>query len=387
MAFQPVEEAAVPVTLLARVDACWAATTGLFVVDQLRGVDFQYRHLLLALGAGEPTRIIRGLAFHAVAVAAGGRNAMADAQRVLTLANQHAAQHGTPYSQALLTFTAGTVAYLGGSFSESIERGQKAIDLLRSGCRGVAWELASARQNVFWSLAFTGRLDELARLTRTNLRETLEAGDHYAAMGIRSGLPNVVWLAQDDPAAARKEANEAIAAWSDERAFLQHLMDLFAQTGADLYEGSDVRAFERACRSRKRLEAAGLTRVEFNRILLHDVCSRAALGAARSTSGPGRSTYLEVAKRDTAQLARERAPWARALALGHQAAIAALEGKPGARDLAAAATEALFAADLGIYAACCSHAANLERPEAHALLTAGHVKRPDNFGRVFAPGW
>ena len=40
-------------------------TTGLALVDSIRAADFNTRHLLLALEAGEPYRIARALALEA----------------------------------------------------------------------------------------------------------------------------------------------------------------------------------------------------------------------------------------------------------------------------------------------------------------------------------
>ena len=45
---------------LLRVDTCWSATTGLMLVDMIGASDFSARHLLMALDAGEPSRIARG---------------------------------------------------------------------------------------------------------------------------------------------------------------------------------------------------------------------------------------------------------------------------------------------------------------------------------------
>src|SRR5262249_23164739 len=50
---------------LIRIDTCWAAAVGLGNVDPIRALDFQTRHLLLALKEGEPYRIVRALALEA----------------------------------------------------------------------------------------------------------------------------------------------------------------------------------------------------------------------------------------------------------------------------------------------------------------------------------
>ena len=44
---------------LLRVDTCWSAATGLVLVDMISASDFSARHLLMALDAGEPSRIAR----------------------------------------------------------------------------------------------------------------------------------------------------------------------------------------------------------------------------------------------------------------------------------------------------------------------------------------
>jgi eukaryotic-like serine/threonine-protein kinase len=53
---------AVPVGEVLKIDTCWSVAEGLGLVDTIRGADFQARHLLLALRAGEPLRVARALA-------------------------------------------------------------------------------------------------------------------------------------------------------------------------------------------------------------------------------------------------------------------------------------------------------------------------------------
>ena len=58
---------------LTRIDVCWSVGNGLNGVDVVRGADFQARHLLYALEAGEPYRIARALASEARLRRDGGR--------------------------------------------------------------------------------------------------------------------------------------------------------------------------------------------------------------------------------------------------------------------------------------------------------------------------
>src|SRR5262249_16803690 len=51
----------IPKEQILRIDICWAVAAGLGNVDPIRAADFQTRHLLLALRAGEPYRVARAL--------------------------------------------------------------------------------------------------------------------------------------------------------------------------------------------------------------------------------------------------------------------------------------------------------------------------------------
>src|SRR5262249_59184411 len=47
---------------LTEIDVYWSVSTALGMVDNIRAADFQTRHLLRALGAGEPYPVARALA-------------------------------------------------------------------------------------------------------------------------------------------------------------------------------------------------------------------------------------------------------------------------------------------------------------------------------------
>ena len=70
--FRPRDASQISAEDLARIDICWAAASGLGLVDPIRGGDFQARGLLLALKAGDTYRIGRALCFEGRHVSAAG---------------------------------------------------------------------------------------------------------------------------------------------------------------------------------------------------------------------------------------------------------------------------------------------------------------------------
>src|SRR5205814_5092344 len=65
-------EAEVPPSQLERIDACWSVAHGFGMIDILVSHQFHTRHMLLALAAGEPFRVARGLAIEPTVVSVTG---------------------------------------------------------------------------------------------------------------------------------------------------------------------------------------------------------------------------------------------------------------------------------------------------------------------------
>ena len=71
--FEPQPAARIDPATLRRIDICWSVEIGLCLVDVLHASEFHARHLLLALEAGVPQRIARGLAIGSFLRFHGGR--------------------------------------------------------------------------------------------------------------------------------------------------------------------------------------------------------------------------------------------------------------------------------------------------------------------------
>ena len=150
----------IPVDSLLRIDTCWSVTTGLTMVDSIRAVDFNARHLLLALDAGEPYRIARALALEALFLAsrgAGVRRAAQCAERAASVAKQS----GRPHAEALSALTAGMSAFLAGEWKKTSVLCERALVVLREQCTGATWETNCAESFLLYALLFQGESDRL----------------------------------------------------------------------------------------------------------------------------------------------------------------------------------------------------------------------------------
>jgi hypothetical protein len=282
---------------------------------------------------------------------------------------------GDPYTLAHVRFCAGMGAYFSGELRRAVDLCRSAQEIGRQECTGVAWEMNSAQLTELWGLAYLGELRELGKRLPELLKEARERDDVFAETSLRLGLPALAWLAEDRPADARAEVDQAMGAWSSRSGFTsQHYFEVVARVHIDLYEGRGAAAWERITEAWPKLEASLVLRLQHIRIELHHLRARAALAAAAASPAASSSSViqkrLEAALDDAKQIAGEDAPWAPPLATLIRAGAAAVEG-----DEAAAASALLVGgegcADLGM--ALHAAAARLFR----AALTGGPGGRAD----------
>ncbi|HTS65716.1 MAG TPA: protein kinase [Candidatus Acidoferrales bacterium] len=355
LGFREQDVGRIPRQEIVRIDTCWSVAQGLGMVDTIRAADFQARHLLLALRAGEPYRVSRALAVEAAYHAlAGGRRE--DRTRALlatnrTLAERIQQQH--PHALGLATMVEGMAAFLEGRWMSARQLHERAEVILRERCRGVAWELATV--HLMWSVAvfFLGELDLLARRLPGLLKEAEARGDLYEATDLRIRISHANWLAADDPEAARREVGEAIARWPGGEFYVQHWWSLIANVEIALYAGQGEAAWELISKEWPRLKRSLLMRVQYIRIesLYHRGAAALAVAAA-APDARRRSNLLKSALADARGIARERMPWSDPLAQLLEAGVAAIRGdRERAGALLLSAESGFDRADMRLYSA------------------------------------
>ncbi|MBZ0231384.1 MAG: serine/threonine-protein kinase PknK, partial [Deltaproteobacteria bacterium] len=260
-------ESEIAATELTRVDMCWSVATGLAMVDLIRGADFQTRHLLLALDAGEPTRVAKALAVEGAFLSTQGARSRRRAEKLFAAASAHLEKTPSAFATALLLGSECVHAYQGGRWARALELARAAERAIREqgSATGVAWQHDTIHFFLCYSLFYLGQLDELASLTPSLLRAATERGDLYAATNLRVGIPNAAWLVPDRPAQAAEELGLALAQWTAHGFHLQHYHHLLGLGQLHLYTGEAAKGYAALAERWPALEASLILRVELVR--------------------------------------------------------------------------------------------------------------------------
>ena len=337
---------------LTRIDICWSAAKGLSLVDPLRGYDFQLRHLLLALRAGEPFRISRALAIQSGHSAAGrGRRRRRTTAILSARARSIAGRIGDPHAEGLAISVSGTAAYLEGRWRVCRELMSEAEPILRERCQNVAWELSNSHYYLLLSLFYLGEIAELARVTPILVEEAKERGNLFAATNLRTRIAYLLDLVRDDPGSAHAGIREAIEEWPKGVFLLQHWYALFGSVQTSLYAGRGAEAWDEVRRGWPLLRKSLLLRLPPVRINSLQLRARAALAAAAS-GGENADRLVSAALADARRIERERTAWGNAFAELIRAGAGALRGKTAEAAMLFESAEArLAAAEMPVFAA------------------------------------
>jgi serine/threonine protein kinase len=380
---------------LERIDCCWSVARGFGMIDLLTSQLFHARHTLSSLAGGDPHRIARALAFEPTMASVAGDFSRSEA--LFAQAQALADRLGDTLAIALVSMQRGTDQYMRGEYRRALGFYQRAEELFRERCTGVAAELATTQTLLQYSLFYLGELGLLAQLVPARIRHAEERGDLFAALLGKISYSNVYWLMADDVEGARREAEDAVARWSSAGFHVQHFAALTAQVNIDLYRGHGAVAWRRVESQWRALERSILYRIQSSRMEAHSLRGRAALAAAQGALRSERPALLAAVERHARALASAPLRHTSALAALLYAGAAAVRGH-GARALRLLdeAAAACAAADLGLYAASARYRrgeltggddGRQLRDDAIAQLDAQKVVAPARMIALLAPGF
>jgi hypothetical protein len=375
------------------VDTCWSAVTGLLLVDMISAGYFSVRHLLLALDAGEPSRIARAMAIEATANTAypTGRKL---AERLVEQANALAKSAGNQHAIAFSFLGESITAMAAGRWKKGGTLAEQALRILRDQRTGVTWEVNIAENMVIWALMYQGELGEVCRRVPPLLANARSTGNLYIATELCT-RSNYVWLAADDPDQGEREAIDSIERWSHKGFHRQHYSALLARIQTALYRGNAEAAWQLFTEHEPKVRRSLITRLQVFRIEAHYMRGRSALALASRKGGSRR--FLSIARAEARRIERERMAWSDPIAMLLMAGIAHVEGNSRlALTYLHNAVNQFERADMNLYvavarqriAALQDNAAGRElQRQAGEWMAAQNIKNPAGFTRMLAPGF
>jgi eukaryotic-like serine/threonine-protein kinase len=395
LAFREREAAQVSADELMFIDTCWALVSGFALVDIIRARDFHARHLILALRAGEPYRVALTLAAEAAFASTRGlKNPRIG--RILATAGALAERVGRPHALGMVEYATAISSHMNGNWKNASVHFQRAEEIFRNSCTGVAWELDATHLSMLRAALYMGEVDRVSKRLPVLIREALERDDLFAATSLRARVGHVVWLAAGEPDRARDELHHAIEQWSHHAYHLQHYFFLLAEAEIALYSGDGRTAFRLVLERWTALKRSLVMMSKLFRIESLHLRARSSLATAAAAAPQDLRPLLHEAGASARRIESEGVRWGSALAQLLRAGIASVEKRPdGAIELLRSAEDALRSSDMALHATVArrrrgelvgGEEGRTLVAEADDWMKGAGIRDPGGMARMLAPG-
>lgn len=380
-------------TLLLRLDTLWSLTIGMAIVDQVRALAMQARHLLLALRAGEPSRVAYALAGELAYCASRGVHSRARVDALLPVARALAQRVRKPEPIAMVLLSEGIALYGQARYEDARTTLDRAARLLRETCAGVTWHLTTAQAYSLFSQRALGDVKAVAERYRVLAREAEDRGDLYGATLLGSRIGHLGALGDDDAAAAIDVVDQSTRRWSTAQFTMQHCYALVSRVECDLYADDVEQGLLRLDAAWPALKGSLSLRNVGMMILCVDARARMLLANAKARPRDARTRAR--LRRDVARVRRDSSPLAVALVAMLDAGSASIDGDSArVAELLRVAEERCHDAGLALHAACARRVRGKIlggdegkglSAEADARMRAQDIARPDRYARTILP--
>ncbi|MBL8798582.1 MAG: protein kinase [Planctomycetia bacterium] len=385
----------VPVEHIRRIDAFWSVAVGLSAIDPVLGGLFHSRGLLLALSAGEPSRIARALAMESLHVGVAGGAVRQRVARLLDTAASLVDKVRNAHIEGLILTMRGLTAYLQGRGREAVALSTQAERVLREGCTGVAWELDTARNFVIYGLFLLGETGEMSQRVAEVMQDAEGRGDLYALMSVGVFMKPYVQLAADQPEQARCDLDRLLARISHAGYYVAHGNAFWDKVQIELYRGNVEAAWRIVETEWPIFQRSLLTRIQTFRVFSGHMRARAALAMACRAANP--RPFLKLAEQHARKLDREKMRWADAKAQAIRATVAWQRRQQSAAiEFLQGATADYEAVEMNLWAACARYRlgsilggaeGQQHIAQALAFMQSRSIKNPQRIVELHIPGF
>ena len=203
--------------VLQRLEVCWGSSMVIAAMDPVLADVLCTRHMMDALDSGVSTHSARALTHDAVTCAQFGSKMVRRRVEAL-LAEARALNERThdPFDEAVYETALGGVFYQQTEWRKSHTHSERAVAAMRERFPWLSFERATFECWSLTALMQMGQLHRVAERLPACIADADERDDLYSAIGFRTGMLNLFWLARDDAAEAAAQIDLAMSRWPRE---------------------------------------------------------------------------------------------------------------------------------------------------------------------------
>lgn len=311
-----------------QMETCWTGLIGTGLVETTRSAAYSARHLLWALGAGEPRRLCHAMAAEA-AVTSAARIAGLSPHSLLSRARQISEQLDGSSEDAFIDSMAAVVACNEGDWKTCLTTAARALTKYAERGAGAGWERVTT--STYWLSArvMTGDWKGVIADLPALVLDAANRGDRYAAVNLQ--LLSNYFVAEIGAGRARAAAQRAVELqqeWGQPRFDMQRFSVEMTQLDCELYEGDVRQAWARFGQAYKAMRQSELNGFQILKVRLMYYGARSAIALALR-EGDKQQKLLREAQKFSQWLGRSGLRHATGLAALIRAGIASMQDDRG----------------------------------------------------------
>jgi hypothetical protein len=322
--FEKRQTDAIPRLERAQVDSAFSAAIGFATTNVVLGTCMAARSLLLALRSGDQFQVMRAAMLEASQHAGVGGKARKLERTLVDLAQRISKEDGTEPALGFFDGNLGVSVYLRGRWKEAFEILNGSTLTTEIHDHSAGWQ-TTAKVFACWSLNFLGQHRELATRHAALVADAEQRGDLHTSVQLRDGSLAILWLVADDPEGARRNIEQSMSHWPNDRYLLQHWHRLYGEGEIELYVGDGAKAYARVVRDMRTLKRSFILAVQHMRVQTAFLRGRCAIASLEAE--PAMRTKRLAETRHLARLLeKEGMGWTAPFAAFLKAAVANAEG-------------------------------------------------------------
>jgi hypothetical protein len=320
----------VPRLLVDQLEALYEVIASLALVDVLVGASLTARFMVLAFRSGYRAGVVAAMTFAATQLASRGGPI---SEREIILVRLAKDMYARAADELARSRTGAEDAFADAPFRDEPQQAVEAINGVRYFLHGLWKEAYEACETAYtklpaargtWNVHALAVYGEYARVLMGDvadlavrlprlLADAERRGDMLKIVNLRTGVAPIVFLAKDDPGAARRHVLDGMAQWSQAGFLIQHWRAMIAEVDIDLYDQKGIRAYDCLARHRGAMRRSFLAMAQYVHAITAFAAARAAVASAYELPKL-RRRRLREAGRLSRQLERGGLPWMSALA-------------------------------------------------------------------------